>query len=372
LLTTFGVTKHAVPITPSPKSRFVQSAIAGNREPTTAPPIGEYMRKRRALAAIRRLAGSGMPLQPFAYTLFDLVNDAVPHDEASPGLTAASGESSRWIIRDFDYSRWSSEMHRYLLVADSHVSGFRPPSLLPQNPRTVLRHEEIVLPNYYRSEGYNEFFRWMGMHHGLLTLLRDEQSNFLGYYPIFRSEKMKPFSRHDIKFLEAAAGTIAQGIRSAGMTNYRPADDDVFEPFAQVPKGMVVMDRDGKVLSINRAARSLFHQFAIYDGRGTGFSINRGLFGGVWPYRAAASNHIWTPGRDLHRGTTTNRQNILASFWRDSAAARLCQRFERTRRPFHGTDRAGRNRESFAAATKRPVPSQPATSRVANAAATRR
>jgi hypothetical protein len=235
------------------------------------------MRKRRALAAIRRLAGSGMPLQPFAYTLFDLVNDAVPHDEASPGLTAASGESSRWIIRDFDYSRWSSEMHRYLLVADSHVSGFRPPSLLPQNPRTVLRHEEIVLPNYYRSEGYNEFFRWMGMHHGLLTLLRDEQSNFLGYYPIFRSEKMKPFSRHDIKFLEAAAGTIAQGIRSAGMTNYRPADDDVFEPFAQVPKGMVVMDRDGKVLSINRAARSLFHQFAIYDGRGTGFSINRGL-----------------------------------------------------------------------------------------------
>jgi transposase/DNA-binding CsgD family transcriptional regulator len=273
LLTTFGLVKHARPITPSPKRKLVQTTIVAQE--SAAPLfVGEYARKRRALAAVKRLAGSGMPLQPFAFTLFDIINDAVPHDELSPGITAAYGESSRWIIRNFDYSRWFPQMRKYLLVGSPEISGFRPPSLLPYNPRTVLRQEEIVLPNYYRSEGYNEFFRSMGMHHGLLTLLRDEQGVFVGYYPIFRSEKMKPFSRDDVGFFEAAACAIAQGIRSAGLITYQSADDDGFEPFEQVARGMVVMDRTGKVLSINKAAQSLFYQFAIYDGNTTGFVAN--------------------------------------------------------------------------------------------------
>ena len=41
-----------------------------------------------------RLASSGMPLQPFVYTLSDLVRDAVPYDEASSGLAANSSEGS--------------------------------------------------------------------------------------------------------------------------------------------------------------------------------------------------------------------------------------------------------------------------------------
>jgi hypothetical protein len=55
-----------------------------------------------------------------------------------------------------------------LFDGQPEVSGFRSPSLLPNNPRIVLRHEEIVCPNYYQSEGYNGFFRSMGMHHGLV------------------------------------------------------------------------------------------------------------------------------------------------------------------------------------------------------------
>jgi len=254
-----------------------QASTTTDRREVLAPqPLGDYARKRQGLASIKRLASSGMPLQPFAYTLFDVINDAVPHDEASPGITATLGRSSRWIIRDFDYSRWLPQMHKYLLVADSEVSGFRPP-LLPQNPHTVLRHEEIVRPNYYRSEGYNEFFRWMGMHHGLLTLLRDERGNFVGYYPIFRSEKMKAFSRDDVEFLKTAAGFIAQGIRTASLVSFLSVEDRAFEPFPRVPQGVVVMDCTGKVLSINRAAQSLFHQFSIYEGSGIGSAVKGGL-----------------------------------------------------------------------------------------------
>jgi len=272
LLTTFGAAKRSVEVAPTPKPTLVQRTTRGHQEQTVAQPIGDYARQRQALARIKRLASSGMPLQPFAYTLFDIIHDAIPHDEASPGLTAASGASFRWIIRDFDHSRWFPQMQRYLLNARPEISGFRPPSLLPQNPRTVLLHEEIVCPNYYRSEGYNEFFRWMGMHHGLVTLLRDEEGSFLGYYPVFRSEKMRPFSRDDVGFLKAAAPAIAEGVRTAGLVAFEATPGDAFEPFERAPQGIIVMDRAGTVLSLNSAAHSLFHQFAMYDGLETDLS----------------------------------------------------------------------------------------------------
>jgi transposase/DNA-binding CsgD family transcriptional regulator len=233
-------------------------------------PMGDYAGKRQGLARIKRLASSGMPLQPFAYTLFDLIHDVVPYDEASPGLAACSSQGSRWIIRDFDFERWYPHMQKYLLDASQEVSGFNPPSLLPQNPRTVLRHDEIVRSNYYQSEGYNEFFRAMGMHHAVLTLLRDSEGCFLGYYPIFRSERMKSFTADDREFLETAAPHIALGVSTAALVVWQSTDNDTFEPFGRVPVGVAVVDRDGKVLSVNRAAQSLFRQFAIYDNWVTG------------------------------------------------------------------------------------------------------
>jgi transposase/DNA-binding CsgD family transcriptional regulator len=238
-----------------------------NRPETSAPrQLGDYASKRRGLAGIKRLASSGMPLQPFAYTLFDLVRDAVPYDEKSPGLAICSGEGSRWIVRDFDFERWYPHMQKYLLDAGPEVSGFNPSSLLPLNPRTVLVHDQIVRPHYYRSEGYNEFFRSMGMHHALLTLLRDSAGCFLGYYPMFRSERMEPFVADDIAFFEAAAAHIALGVSTAALVGFQSTNDDAFEPFLQAPVGVVVMDYAGRVLSVNRMAQSVFRQFAVYDG----------------------------------------------------------------------------------------------------------
>ncbi len=103
------------------------------------------------------------------------------------------------------------------------------------------------------------------MHHGLLTLLRDEQGRFVGYFPVFRSAMMKPFSSDDIAFFEAAAAHIGYGVSIAGSISSEGTDDSTFEPFQQVPQGVVVMDRAGKVLSLNRSAYSLFFNFAHYN-----------------------------------------------------------------------------------------------------------
>ena len=240
-------------------------------------PLNDFAHKRQALARIKRLASSGLPLQPFAYTLFDIVREAVPYDEASPGLVADCGEGPRWIVRDFNFERWFAQMQKYLLHASPEVSGFRSASLLPGNPRTVLRHDEMVRPNYYCSEGYNEFFHSMGMHHGLLTLLRDKHGGFVGYYPIFRSEKMKPFGRDDADFLKAVAADIAQGIGTASLVAPYLSDDDAFAPFRDVPMGILVMNWTGKVLSLNGAAKALLRQFAIYDNWGAEISASSGF-----------------------------------------------------------------------------------------------
>lgn len=278
LLTRLGATRPSPPAGVARSRRFSEDTIAGHKElAIPQPSLNDFEHKRQARARIKRLASSGLPLQPFVYTLFDIVRDAVPYDEISPGLVAYSGQGPRWIVRDFNFERWFTHMQRYLLDASPEISGFRPPSLLPENPRTVLRHDEIVRPNYYRSEGYNEFFRSMGMHHGLLTLLRDEHRGFLGYYPIFRSEKMKPFGRDDIDFLQAVAPDVAQGIGTASVVAPYLSDGDAFAPFRDVPTGVVVMNWRGKVLSLNGAAKALFRQFAIYDNRGAGISANRGF-----------------------------------------------------------------------------------------------
>ena len=65
----------------------------GQRMPATLP-VADFRRKLRAMASIKRLASSGIPLQPFVYTLFDVVNDAIPFDEVSPGMAIRSTEDT--------------------------------------------------------------------------------------------------------------------------------------------------------------------------------------------------------------------------------------------------------------------------------------
>ncbi len=236
LLSTLGLANtRALPS--SARNRIGRESVAADRRPPLlAQPVSDYERKCRALARIKRLASSGMPLQPFAYTLFDLVRDAVPYDETSPGLAAGSAIGSRWVIRDFDYHRWFAPMQTYLFEAGPERSGLYSPSALPRIRRPVLRHEQIARPHYYRSEGYNEFFRHLGMHHGLLTILRDEQGCFTGYYPVFRSALMKPFSNDDMAFFKAAAPHIANGVGIAGSIPPAVADGGPLSRFSSFPR----------------------------------------------------------------------------------------------------------------------------------------
>jgi len=338
LLTKLGAARPSPPVDAARRRRFSEDTIAGHRELDVPQPLNDFAHKRQALARIKRLASSGLPLQPFAYTLFDIVREAVPYDEASPGLVADCGEGPRWIVRDFNFERWFAQMQKYLLHASPEVSGFRSASLLPGNPRTVLRHDEMVRPNYYCSEGYNEFFHSMGMHHGLLTLLRDKHGGFVGYYPIFRSEKMKPFGRDDADFLKAVAADIAQGIGTASLVAPYLSDDDAFAPFRDVPMGILVMNWTGKVLSLNGAAKALLRQFAIYDNWGAEISASSG-FSEALSQIARELRAIFGSREELSVGAgQPPGKDVCTPLRRHPAPAGLLQRFGRKPRALHGSD----------------------------------
>jgi transposase len=89
LLAGQGVTKTPGVTVSARKGPPRQAGVEG-RPSFLQQPLSDSQRKCRALARIKRLASAGMPLRPFAYTLFDLVQDAVPYDEASPGLATGS------------------------------------------------------------------------------------------------------------------------------------------------------------------------------------------------------------------------------------------------------------------------------------------
>ena len=96
------------------------------------------------------------------------------------------------------------------------------------------------------------------------------------------------------------------------------------------------MDRAGKVLSINKAEQSLFHQFARYDGCETESAIDGGL-SEAFDYMARQLRVIFGNRDDTCIETRQPIVRIYSHlFWRDIAPTGLRQRFERKRRPFHG------------------------------------
>jgi DNA-binding CsgD family transcriptional regulator len=134
--------------------------------------------------------------------------------------------------------------------------------------------EEIALPHFYRSEGYSTVFRQLDMHHMLISVLQ-QHGECAGFYPLWRSQDMRPFSRDDIRFMELASPHIAHGLNAAYVTSaggVRSCSE--FAPNAAEP-GVVLMQRDGRVLAMDAQARSMFLRLNVFDERFDQIASNR-------------------------------------------------------------------------------------------------
>jgi hypothetical protein len=170
--------------------------------------------KEVALGRIKRLASSGLPLEPFVRTIFELVNDAVPHNP-NRVLLARGDSADTFIGSTPEADEVVAAPHRhYYALSSPELSGsrFRFDADTLQRvfrAKTMWMHEEVALPNFYRPEGFNTVFRPLGFHHCLMVMF-DEAGELVGYYPIWRSADQKPFSPQDVAFLRAAAACCAR------------------------------------------------------------------------------------------------------------------------------------------------------------------
>src|SRR6266481_6585034 len=87
--------------------------------------LSDSRNKARALGRIKRLASSGLPLEPFVRSIFELINDAVPN---SPNRSLhVGGERSDAYICSTPEVVGIALLHNHYFVESSQASGTRFP-----------------------------------------------------------------------------------------------------------------------------------------------------------------------------------------------------------------------------------------------------
>lgn len=215
----------------------------------------EYARVARK---IRRAACAGLPVRLFSETLFDLTAQVIPNTDIKVLLLGEQGHT-KGITRHLDTLKWGPR-YRDVLMMPKAESRFRPLSeLLPQG-QTVFTQEERTLPGFHRGVAYNEFFRHLELHHVVSSVLRS-RGRVVGVYPLWRPPGAAAFSARDAQFLRYVAPWIAHGVARGLNEDDRQETASSTAAWIHRPdqeRGFLLLDAQGRVLSINRRAQSLF------------------------------------------------------------------------------------------------------------------
>jgi DNA-binding CsgD family transcriptional regulator len=239
--------------------------------------------KEIALTRIKRLASSGLRLQPFVETLFELMNDGVPHNHNRVFYLTGNDDEPVVICASRETEAILPLHQKYFWGSPAENSGARygidSPTIKNIVPtRIIWTTEEVFTDDFYRSEGFNVVYRPLG-YHTLAYVTFTDDGEFIGGYPMWRGAGEKPFSREDFAFFKTAAPHISHGLRVAKARTNCEEDDD-FLPSALWGTGIVLMDTGGKLIAIDDQARDTFAHIGGLDGlhpRSFHERINEGL-----------------------------------------------------------------------------------------------
>lgn len=234
--------------------------------------------KEVAYGRIKRLASSGLPLEPFVRGIFELINDGVPHSPNRVFHVGTPDQIEAYIFSAPHIAELAPIQRHYFTDSTPEMCGVRFPynayafrNVLPS--KTIWEQHDLALPNLYRSDGFNAVYRPLGWHH-VIQVVYQEAGEYLGYYPIWRTIDQKPFSREDAEFLRASAPHIAHGIKAAKLlARNTSAHTELFAPLPTWGSGVILMDVAGKLIAIDQTARLTFQQLGVFDGlRGDAFA----------------------------------------------------------------------------------------------------
>jgi DNA-binding CsgD family transcriptional regulator len=227
--------------------------------------------KERALGRIKRLASSGLPLEPFSRSVFELFNDAVPHSP-NRAMNIIGVDGTHAFIGSTPELLAAIPPFQHYFVEKPENSGAK----FAQDASTLSRvlpskavwmHDEIAQPDYLHAEGYNEAMRPLGWHRHLNVVFRDDRG-YIGHCPVWRTKDQKPFSREDVAFFVAAAPHVSHGLKVGqllGQADTTPESKSV-APQMGWGSGVILLDRCGKLIALDSVARLIFLQVGVFDG----------------------------------------------------------------------------------------------------------
>lgn len=245
----------------------------------------------RPLRLIRHAACSGLPLYPYVQLLFDLIDQAIPNSENKVLFLGPQGHSTG-IVRGIDSTVYGP-VYRRLALLSPRESRFLPLRVLASLGKDVFEHDERVLPGFRKGQSYAELFAPLGFDLSLGCILRHE-GEVTGFYPLWRDRTAPAFSAAERKFLSRAAPWIAHGVatglrrRACGVP-----EDGPFDPLPNLAHGMLLLDRNGRILGLNERARALFMRLDEYDASSTG------TFFSLWRDTVGAAQRIAAILRDI-------------------------------------------------------------------------
>jgi DNA-binding CsgD family transcriptional regulator len=235
--------------------------------------LSDSRNKARALGRIKRLASSGLPLEPFVRGVFESLNDGVPHSPNRVMLASGGERIDAYVGSTEEIARATPLFRKFFVDSTPEMCGVKFPygadalrNVLPS--QTIWTQQDLLLDHFFRGEAYNVVYRPLGWHH-LLQVVFQESGEFFGYCPIWRSSDQQPFSRDDIEFLRTAAPHVAHGLRAARLLERSeswPQQSYEFQPLSAWRSGIILLDSTGKLIAIDPDARLILQQLGVLDG----------------------------------------------------------------------------------------------------------
>jgi DNA-binding CsgD family transcriptional regulator len=229
--------------------------------------------KEIALGRIKRLASSGLPLEPLVRSVFELINDAVPNSPNKVFHVGGDDQIGRYLGSSYEIAAATPTQKHFFADSPPEVSGSRfryddPDTyscILPS--KSIWTQAELTQHNWYRADGYNVVYRPLGWHE-FVEVVFEEAGGYLGHCPVWRTVDQKPFSCEAIEFLRASAPHISHGLKSARLlaNGSQVEKEDGFAPLATWGSGVILLDEVGHPIAMDAEARLTFQQTGIFDG----------------------------------------------------------------------------------------------------------
>ncbi len=257
--------------------------------------LGDLRNKDVALGRIKRLAHSGLPLEPFLRTLFDLIDGALP--DSAKASQHAGGERSGAHICASQASGIAPAHGGYFVEAQPEIWAVRfgagPGRLVYLPPeRTLQQHHGVFSSGLHLDEAPNNGNQPLGWRHAVAIGFQAAGRD-IGYYGIWPAADHKALPADDIAFLEKAAPYAARGVTAALLM---PSDAAGDTDFAAVPGsglGVMLADHDQRLIAMDSEAKVVFEQLAILEG-----SSASALAG--WLLRDVLAQLMFAVGNGLH------------------------------------------------------------------------